>query len=197
MRKDFGVNVDKGLKFRNHTEIVFNKANRLCGTIRSSFYFMDGKMFNTLFKSLVRPLLEYGNTIWSPWYVKDVQLIKNVQRRVGKLVEGLQDLEYEEHLQELRLPSLVHRRLWGDLIQVYKYIHNHYDMESLSLIDERSRTRGHTLKLVKERCRKDVRKKFFSLRTNSLSNKLPSNIVAADMLNSFKGSLDALFGDKI
>ena len=89
-------------------------------------------MFNTLFKSLVRPLLEYGNTVWSPWYVKDVQLIENVQRRASKLVQGLQDLGYEEHLQKLKLPSLVYRRLRGDLIQVYKYMHNHYDTEVCS-----------------------------------------------------------------
>ena len=173
-----------------------NTTNRLCGMIRRSFSFMDGEMFKTLFKSLVRPLLEYGNTVWSPWYVKDVQLIENVQRRASKLVEGLQDLGYEERLQKLMLPSLVYRRLQGDLIQVHKYMHNHYDTESMFFIDEGSRTRGHTLKLVKEHCRKDVRKKFFSLRVNSLWNKLPSNVVSADTLNSVKSRLDALFGDK-
>ena len=170
--KDLGVNVDKDLKFSNHAEVVANMANRLCGMIRRSFSFMDGEMFNNIFRSLVRPLLEYGNTVWSPCYVKDVQLIENVQRRASKLVQGLQDLGYEERLQELKLPSLVYRRLRGDLIQVYKCMHNHYDTESLFLIDEGSRTCGHNLKLVREHCGKDVRKKFFSLRVNSLWNKL-------------------------
>ena len=32
--KDFGVNVDRDLKFSNHVKIVSNKANRLCGMIR-------------------------------------------------------------------------------------------------------------------------------------------------------------------
>ena len=76
--KDLGVNVHKDLKFRNHAEIVSNKANRLCGVIRRSFSYTDGDMFNTLFRSLVKPHLEYGNTVWSPWYVKGVQLVDNV-----------------------------------------------------------------------------------------------------------------------
>ena len=70
------------------------------------------------------------------------------------------------------------------------------DDTTIFFIDEGSRTRGHNLKLVKEHCRKDMRKKFFSLRVNSLWNKLPSNVVSADTLNSFKSRLDALFGDK-
>ena len=63
--KDLGVNVNKELKFSNHAEVVSNKANRLCAKVRHSFSFMDGEIFKTLFKSLVRPLLEYGYTIWS------------------------------------------------------------------------------------------------------------------------------------
>ena len=37
---------------------------------------------------------------------------------------------------------------------------------------------------------------LFSLRVNSLWNKLPSNVVSADTLKSFRSRLDALFGDK-
>ena len=61
-----------------------------------------------------------------------MQLIENVQRRASYLVQGLQDLGYVERLQELKLPSLVYRRLRGDLIQGYEDMHNHYDTESCS-----------------------------------------------------------------
>ena len=194
--KDLGVNVNRYLKFSNHAEIVPNKENWLCGMIRCSFSYRDGEdMFNSLFKGLVRPHLEYGNTVWSLWYVKDVQLVENVQRRASKLVKGLKDLDYEERLRQLKLLSLLYRRQRGDLIQVYKYSHNHYDTKTLFHIDEGSRTRGHNLKNIKENCRKDVRKRFFSLRINSLWNNIPSHVVNADTLNSFKKHLDILFGD--
>lgn len=61
--EDLGVNVDKYLKFSKHVEIVSDKANRLCGMIRRSFSYMNGDMFNSLFRSLIRPHLEYGNTV--------------------------------------------------------------------------------------------------------------------------------------
>ena len=134
------------------------------------------------FKSLVRPHLEYGNVVWSPWYKKDIQVIENVQRRACKVVAGLRDLEYEECLKELKLPSLVYRRLRGDLIEVYKYTHKCYDTKSLFEIQEDDRTRGNDFKIKKQGCRRDVRKRFFSLRITDIWNKLPNSIVNANSL---------------
>ncbi len=128
--------------------------------------------------------------------MKDVQLIENVQRRASKLVKGLKDLVYKQRLRKLQLPSLLYRRIRGDLIQFYKYTHDYYNTESLFRIEEKSRTRGHMFKIAKEHCNKDVRKKFFSLRINNLWNKLTTNIVNAGSLNDFKNLLDNLFGDK-
>ena len=79
--KDLGVNVDKDLKFSKHAEVASNKSNRIMGVIKRLFTCIDKEMFNCLFKSLVRPHLEYGNVVWSLWYKKDIQVIENVQRR--------------------------------------------------------------------------------------------------------------------
>ena len=193
--KDLGVNVDKDLKFSKHAMIASNKANRIMGMIKRSFTRIDKEMFNCLFKSLVRPHLEYGNVVWSPWYQKDIQVIENVQRRACKAVTGLRDLDYEERLKELKLPSLVYRRLRGDLIEVYKYTHNCYDTRSIFEIQEDDRTRGNDFKIKKQGCRRDVRKRFFSLRTTDIWNKLPNSIVNASSLCLFKTKVDNLFGD--
>ena len=47
-------------------------------------------MFLHLFKSLVRPHLEYGSVIFSPTLKKDQIMLENVQRRVTRLVKALQ-----------------------------------------------------------------------------------------------------------
>ena len=42
------------------------KANKVVGMIRRSFKYMDKDIFVQRFTSRVRPILEYGNVIWTP-----------------------------------------------------------------------------------------------------------------------------------
>ena len=39
---------------------------------------MDPGTFTTLYKTLVRPHLEYATTVWSPLYTKDKTVLENV-----------------------------------------------------------------------------------------------------------------------
>ena len=39
------------------------------------------------------------------------------------MVDGFSNLEYEERLKQLELPTLVYRRARGDMIEVYKHFH--------------------------------------------------------------------------
>jgi len=42
-----------------------------------------------LYKTFVRPILEYTNAIWGPYYITDQKLLERVQRRATKLVPSL------------------------------------------------------------------------------------------------------------
>jgi len=44
-----------------------------------------------LYKSLVRPHLEYANSVWSPYKKGDVEAIEKVQRRATKLLISLKN----------------------------------------------------------------------------------------------------------
>ena len=59
--KDMGVGIDKHLKFSAHIQASVSKANQIQGVIFRNFIFM--KIFKTLFKTLLRPHLEYSSTI--------------------------------------------------------------------------------------------------------------------------------------
>ena len=61
------------------------------GLIRRSFTYLDKKSMLTMYKTLVRWLLEYGHTIIYPRYKKDKKLIEVVQRRATKMVQELKD----------------------------------------------------------------------------------------------------------
>ena len=84
--RDLGVTMDCYLKFQEHTNLTINKANRILGLIRKTFYCREPDMITKLFESLIRAVLEYGNLIWGPHYVADQQVIEGVQQAI----EGVQ-----------------------------------------------------------------------------------------------------------
>ena len=57
-------------------------------------------MFLNMFKSIVRPHLEYVSTVWFPMFKKDKILIENVQRRATRLVKCIKHLPYEDRLKQ-------------------------------------------------------------------------------------------------
>ena len=87
---------------------------------------MDEQCFCTIFKSLIRPHIEYANKIWSPHLKKHITSLENVQRRATKLIPGFKDIEYKERLRKLKLPTLAYRRLRGDMIELYKILTEKY-----------------------------------------------------------------------
>ena len=92
--KDLGIIIDNKLNFQNHINKQVNKANQKLGLINRSFKYMDKDMFLQLFKSLVRPHLEYGSTVWSVANIKEAIIIENVQRRATRLIKEIQHLSY-------------------------------------------------------------------------------------------------------
>ena len=62
------------------------------------------------FTTYVRPILEYGSVIWSPYHVNEIDKVENVQRRYTKRIAGLRDLSYADRLNVLQLESLKIRR---------------------------------------------------------------------------------------
>lgn len=84
--KDLGIYVQDNLKFDRHISLTVNRANRLAGLIKRSFSYLDEETLLVLYKTLVRPILDYGNTIWYPILKKDIRSIENVQRRITKIL---------------------------------------------------------------------------------------------------------------
>ena len=195
--KDLGVFIDEKLNFRDHITKKVNIANRNLGIIFRSFTYMDKEMFLNLYKSMVRPHIEYATQVWSPQYKKDKITLENVQRRATRLVKSIKHLSYSERLKTLGLPTLEYRRERADMIQVYKILHDidKADREKLFQMAAYTSTRGHPLKLFKKRCRLNLRKNYFSQRVIDQWNRLPTNLVTAPSLNAFKSRLNKFWKD--
>ena len=88
--KDLGIIVHENLlRLSNHIIDKVNKANQIMGIIRRTMVYLNRHNFNLLYTSLVRPHLEYGNAVWSPFLKSDITLIENVQRRATRYVPDI------------------------------------------------------------------------------------------------------------
>ena len=192
--KDLGITFQNDMKFDIHISNVVNKANRLLGLIKRTFSYMDKTIFLTLYKTIIRPIIDYGDSVWNPSLKKHIQMIENIQRRGTKLVPDLINMSYTTRLKELNLPTLKYRRKRGDLIQVFKILNGHYDInweDFFTLDTDRSHnTRGHSKKLVKHRTFTSLRQKSFCYRVVDQWNNLTEEIVTAKTVTSFKTLLD-------
>ena len=125
--KDLGVHVDNALSFEEHVKLSTQKARKSAGLLLRNITHKTPYILVPLFKSLVRPILEYANTVWSPYLRKHIDAIEKVQRNFTKRVFGMYEIEYCQRLEKLGLPSLEYRRVRGDLIETYKILQDIYD----------------------------------------------------------------------
>ena len=154
--------------------------------------FRSQDVLTRLYKSLVRPHLEYCVSAWSPHYVKDKERLERVQRRFTRMVPGMRGLDYERRLEKLKLMSLEERRNRADLIEMFKISRgvSAIPWNSFFRADSSDRTRGHSRKLAKDGFRLDVRKYFFSQRIVKRWNSLSEEVISAGSVNVFKKRLE-------
>ena len=73
--KDLGVIIQDNLKVDKQVAASVAKANKMLGMIRRSFKSRDEKMMLQLYKSVVRPHVEFAISSWSPHFFDHTHLI--------------------------------------------------------------------------------------------------------------------------
>ena len=92
----------------------------------------------------------------------------------------------------LNLPSLKYRRIRGDLIQLYKIVHNKDDLDYSHFFtySNVTFTRGDRYKIYIRRCRTLVRQNSFIYRIVRIWNGLKFECKNAGTINGFKNFVD-------
>ena len=163
--EDVGVHMTANLKSSCHCFQAKSKANQILGMINRTFKYKNLNVLLNLYKSLVRPILEYSAPAWEPHYIKDIACLEHVQHHFTRMIPGLAKISYPERLKNLNLWTLEESRNRADLLETSK-IMNAFSLASSELLFRvgHSTTRGHTLKLYKNSVHTDCRKFFFSER---------------------------------
>ena len=82
------------------------------------------EIFSMLYKSLVRPILEYACPVWSPYLVKYKLAIEKVQRRASRIALGqkLLEMSYKERCILLNWNTVQHQREYLSVVACYKTV---------------------------------------------------------------------------
>ena len=188
---------DANLKFHQHTSEVAMEANRVLTCMKRSFINLNEFVLSRLHKSMVRPVLDYGNVIWGPHYVLDQCKLEGVLRRGTKLVPSLRDKSYIDRLTSMNLPSLLYRHRRGDLILPFKMLNGYFNLDhsNFFILSHNTQTRGHAYKIIKPLAHHSCRVNYFGTRVINDWNNLTSDIVGNSSLNNFKSVIYNYFYD--
>lgn len=190
-QSDLGVIVTCDLKWETHISKIVKKANSFTYCMQKAFQDRSVDTILKIYKYFIRPKLEYAQAIWSPYFVKDIDILERSQRRISKIPFETSNEDYSTRLSRLQLTTLRQRRLRGDLIETYKITQRCYQC-SLDIYhpSQNVHLRGNSKKLEKEKNARLPRKNFLINRVVYLWNSLSEEAVSAPSVNAFKSQLD-------
>ena len=140
--KYLGVTITGDLRWNTHVSNVCTKANRTHGFLRRNLYSCPQEVKEAAYKGLVRPVLDYGSSVWDPPGVVLQEELESVQKRAARFVTGNYNYETGSMtgiLGQLKWESLKKRRKDNRLILLYKGLKGKASVPTDDLI---SKTRG-------------------------------------------------------
>ena len=133
--KYLGVVIDDHLTWKEHVNVTCSKAINAKAFLQRNLYHCPASLKSTCYTSMVRPILEYAATVWSPHLQYQKQQIEKVQRSAARFVTN--DFSYyssvSNMLDHLKWPLLEQRRKYLKLIMFYKILHGMVEV-SITLI---------------------------------------------------------------
>ena len=128
--------VSSDLTWKPHINSIAKHASQKLGFLsRARGYFSPSQLI-TIYKSKIRPSLEYCSHIWDGAPKSSLHLLDRVKFKAIRLINNLNLIN--------SLQSLSHRRLVADLSIFYRYFHGHCSQEIMNIIPDPVRRVGTT-----------------------------------------------------
>ena len=148
----------------------------------------------TLFNSLVRSKLEYCSEIWSPYRIKNINKVEQIQRSFTFRIKGLDNLNYWERLKDLGLLSLQRRRERNIILHLWK-IRNKVNPNSINIEFKENKRLSAIKAIIKPlpKLRGKILTQYdesFVIRSAKLWNVLPPKLTHLTTFDVFKSGLE-------
>ena len=112
--------LSSNLTFSQHIASICTKARRITGLLYRRFcHNANSDILLTLYRSLVRPYLEYASPVWNPYLHKDTKLLENVEKFALRMITRKWDVGYQELLDTLGIPVTITQNTKAAVYPVY------------------------------------------------------------------------------
>ena len=161
------------MKWKSYIQsIALSAARKTASLYRARQHFSSESILH-IYKSTIRPCLEYCCHIWGGAPYVHLELLDRIQRRISNIIGP--DLS-------AKLQSLAHRRDVASLCLFYKYFHGLCSDELFTMVpslyrfkrNTRLAARSHQFTVKLARCNRGFYANSFFSRTSRLWNSLPA-----------------------
>ena len=90
--RDLGVMIDEKLNFDQQVSFAVSKAKRLVAMVLHTFHSRNSKVLLPVFKSMIRPVLEYASPVWNSASISHANKLESLKRFTKRLVGFLRCL---------------------------------------------------------------------------------------------------------
>ena len=107
------------------------------------------------------------------------------------MIPGIRNHGHQQWLKDLKLNSLIQRRLRGQLIEEFKYLNIFNNVSARGHFNcDFNETRNNGKKLIVKQFNTSVAQHFFQITITTTWNAPPSDVVNSKTVNTFKNCLD-------
>ena len=130
--KHLGIFISNDCTWHTHIKHITEKAWKRVNIMKKLKFLLDRKALETIYLSFIRPLLEYGNVVWSNAAQYELDELDKIQTECARISSGCTRLVSIESLNaEMNWESLSYRRYIQRMVLFYK-IQNDLAPEYLS-----------------------------------------------------------------
>ena len=184
-----GITLSSNLAWKSHIERVISKASKRPALLKRLKFKLSRKTLTKLYLCMVRPILEYGCTIFDNCGVGLTNALEAVQFEAARICTGaLRHTSRVKLLSELGWSKLSTRRQYFKLIMFYKNFHKLCPTYLSDLVPtvERTLTLRNSSNVRQLKCRTNRYSTSFLPSTISLWNNLPLDLRNATPISKFK-----------
>nr|CAD2170727.1 unnamed protein product [Meloidogyne enterolobii] len=193
--RDLGIIIDNKLKFDIHLNKIIQ---RVYSRMRFVFNVIKSRTTGTwitIYKSYIRPLLEYSPEAWNPLQKSEITRLEKCQKYFTKILFKkcrLPYVEYYNRLEYLKIQTLENRRKIYDLVLTYKILNGYTHFNPTKFFNLSSRRNESSKIRILSKGQNKFSSKSFVNRVTKNWNVLDSQTILANSPLSFKNKLKSI-----